>query len=106
MTASWGCIPVCLLSHISVFFLQSSNGTYINKSRILSEREVELRDGDLIGIGISEITDADCYVFRLCRKFFEVMQLSFSCLYTHFLAKFRIFGVFVYTFNFHSSFYL
>jgi pSer/pThr/pTyr-binding forkhead associated (FHA) protein len=57
-------------------FLQSANGTYINETRILSEREIPLQEGDLIGMGVSEITDSDCYVFRLYRNFFQVMILT------------------------------
>lgn len=85
MTASWVDVPVCLISHISIFFLQSSNGTYVNKFRISTDREFQLREGDLIGIGVSETTDSDCYVFRLCRIVCKVMlQLSFSCPYIFF----------------------
>jgi len=106
MTASWCRIPACLLSHISVFFLRSLNGTYVNNIPICSGQETQLHKGDLIGIRADEKTNSDCYVFWLRQKVFKVMQLQFSCLYIFFWAKFRAFGVFVYTLNFHSSCYL
>jgi pSer/pThr/pTyr-binding forkhead associated (FHA) protein len=57
-------------------FLQSANGTFVNRTRILSEREIPLREGDLIGMGVCEVTDSDCYVFRLYRKFAKVMLFA------------------------------
>ncbi|XP_049957328.1 uncharacterized protein LOC126473983 [Schistocerca serialis cubense] len=50
----------------------SSNGTYINGSRILPNREIPLEVGDLIGLGVPEIIDARCYIYALRKEFSEL----------------------------------
>lgn len=39
-----------------------------------------MQDGDLIGMGVSEITGSECYVFRLLQSFLQVMLFDL-CLF-------------------------
>lgn len=39
-----------------------------------------MQDGDLIGMGVSEITGSECYVFHLLQSFFQVMLFAL-CLF-------------------------
>ncbi|KAJ4427930.1 hypothetical protein ANN_23940, partial [Periplaneta americana] len=57
------------------YFLQSANGTFVNQTRILAEREIPLQEGDLIGMGVCETTDKDCYVFKLYQKALKIVPV-------------------------------
>ncbi|KDR21193.1 uncharacterized protein LOC110828310 [Zootermopsis nevadensis] len=59
---------------LTIVDLSSANGTFVNQTRILSEREIPLQDGDLIGVGVSETTDSGCYVFQLHRENFKTVH--------------------------------
>ncbi|XP_067003735.2 uncharacterized protein Setx isoform X2 [Anabrus simplex] len=48
--------------------LDSSNGTYINQSKILKNRDIPLEPGDEIGLGVVEVLSSACYVFKLLQE--------------------------------------
>jgi hypothetical protein len=58
------CIILQRGDNITIIDLPSSNGTYIN-NQICSGREMQLRDGDLTGIGFDEEESSYCPVFQL-----------------------------------------
>ncbi|XP_063235343.1 uncharacterized protein LOC134538168 isoform X2 [Bacillus rossius redtenbacheri] len=56
--------------------LRSSNGTYVNKHRILPERELSLCEGDMIGFGSENVIGPESFVFTLVSRQVLCIDLS------------------------------
>ena len=59
-------LKVCLL--ISSIHFQSGNGTFLNETQIPPLREIPIEEGDEIGIGVCQVIDPYCFVYKVvCR---------------------------------------